>query len=80
MSKLIGTIERKITFELYNEHPKVGDYCMFGEEKPEIKNNIDFIFVEELKNHNDEFIVISRDLFHPVMLKYCWKIKMTVHD
>jgi hypothetical protein len=43
---------RKITFEVYNEHPIVGDYCVFANETVEkiSLNDLDFIYVSEIKN------------------------------
>lgn len=73
---------RKITFEVYDEHPKVGDYCMFGNETVERvrRENLDFIYVEEIRNIDGSDFVVSRDLYHPVKVIYCWKLKMSVHD
>lgn len=73
---------RKITFEVYDEHPKVGDYCTFANEtvdKTDVKR-LDFIYVKELININGEDFVLSNDLYSPVKVIYCWKILMTVHD
>lgn len=73
---------RKITFEVYNEHPKVGDYCTFANATVEKtgKEDLDFAYVSEIRNINGEDFVVSRDLYAPVKVIYCWKLKMSVHD
>ncbi len=79
---LIITHTRQITFEVYDVHPEVGDYCVFANEVPEKtdKSGIDFILVQEIRDTDSGKIVLSSDLYNPVMLKYCWKLKMSVHD
>ena len=73
---------RKITFEVYDEHPKVGDYCTFANETVEKTDveKLDFIYVKEIRNIHGLDFVISGDLYSPVQVIYCWKIMMTVHN
>jgi hypothetical protein len=73
---------RKITFEVYDEHPKVGSYCTFANDTVEKTDasTLDFIYVEEIRNINGDEYVISNDSYVPVKLIYCWKIMMTIHD
>ena len=80
--KPIITHTRKITFEVYDEHPVIGQYCVFANESVDKTNtdNIDFIYVSELREINGDVFVISPDLYNAVKLKFCWRIEMTVHD
>lgn len=73
---------RKITFELFDEHPQVGHYCVFANETVDktTLEDLDFIYVAEIMERNGEKFVCSPDLHVPVMLKYCWRLKISVHD
>ena len=82
MGQVIKTHTRKITFELMDEHPREGHYCVFGNETADttIMEDVDFIFVSEIRDHESGKIVMSPDLHAPVMLKYCWRVKLSIHD
>ena len=78
MKKPVITHTRKVTFEVYDEHPKVNDYFVFANETVEKTQacDLDFAFAARIENG----IVYSPDLSAPVMLKYCWKLRMHIHD
>ena len=73
---------RKITFEVYDVHPEVGNYCVFANETVEKTdvNTLDFAYVEKISKIDGDEYVFSNDLYSPVKLIYCWKIMMSIHD
>ena len=60
----------------------MGDYCVFANDTVEITSvgALDFIYVREISPIDGIQYVYSRDLYSPVQLIYCWKLKMSVHD
>ena len=73
---------RKITFEVYDEHPVIGNYCVFANETVEKTDvsTLDFAYVDDIKKIDGEEYVFSNDFYNPVKLIYCWKMKMIIHD
>ena len=69
-----------IRFNIYDKHPEKGDYCVIGDGKIEniFLSELELLFVQDIKNMENEDYVMCKAFGGPVLLKDCWKVDIEI--